>query len=54
MTRQQSAGPDADLFTPLPTTGHPVAFQNFGGYYPQVANLRRMAPTQPSRALRRR
>jgi hypothetical protein len=25
---------DADLFRPLPTTGHPVAFQNTAGYFP--------------------
>ena len=29
---------DADLFRPLPTTGHPVAFQNTAGYFPTSAN----------------
>jgi hypothetical protein len=31
------AAADADLFRPLPTTGHPVAFQNTGGYFPTSA-----------------
>jgi hypothetical protein len=26
--------PDADLFTPLPSTGHPTAFGTTGGYFP--------------------
>lgn len=52
--RQQAAGPDADLFTPLPTTGHPAAFQNLGGYYPQTGNFRRTGQTQPAQPLRRR
>ena len=25
---------DVELFTPLPTTGHPTAFGNTGGYFP--------------------
>src|SRR5665213_1077928 len=29
---------DADLFRPLPTTGHPVAFQNTAGYFPTSPN----------------
>jgi hypothetical protein len=32
------AAADADLFRPLPTTGHPVAFQNTAGYFPTTAN----------------
>src|SRR5262249_8227827 len=55
--RQQQAlqqrGPDADLFTPLPTTGHPVAFGHYGGSYSQVGG-RRTAPTRPAQPLRRR
>jgi hypothetical protein len=50
---QQQAGPDADLFTPLPTTGHPVAFGNYGGFYQQVGGLRRTGPAQPARPLNR-
>jgi hypothetical protein len=37
------ASADADLFAPLPSTGHPVAFQYTGGYFP-TPNLR--PPTQ--------
>jgi hypothetical protein len=28
------AAADADLFRPLPTTGHPAVFQNTAGYFP--------------------
>ena len=47
------AAADADLFRPLPTTGHPVAFQNTGGYFPTSANrlatgtTGRQAPPSP-------
>jgi hypothetical protein len=34
LTPAVPAAADADLFRPLPTTGHPVAFQNTGGYFP--------------------
>ena len=51
--QQQGAALDADLFTPLPTTGHPVAFGNYGGYYPQVNSLRRTGPSQPAKPLNR-
>lgn len=27
---------EADLFQPLPTTGHPAVFQNTAGYFPRV------------------
>ncbi len=29
-----AAAADADLFRPLPTTGHPAVFQNTAGYFP--------------------
>lgn len=48
----QSQAADADLFTPLPTTGHPVAFQNYGGYFSQPGG-RRVAPSQAAQPLRR-
>jgi hypothetical protein len=34
LTPAVPAAADADLFWPLPTTGHLVAFQNTGGYFP--------------------
>ncbi|HBI44179.1 MAG TPA: hypothetical protein DDY78_15200 [Planctomycetales bacterium] len=34
LTPTVPAAADADLFRTLPTTGHPVAFQNTGGYFP--------------------
>jgi hypothetical protein len=37
------AAADVDLFTPLPTTGHPTAFGNTGGYFPAPA-VRPQAP----------
>jgi hypothetical protein len=48
----QQGGPDADLFRPLPTTGHPIAFQNYGGYFSQPGG-RRVGPSQPAQPLRR-
>jgi len=43
---------DADLFTPLPTTGHPVAFQYTGGYFP-VPRGRPATPAYQSQGVRR-
>lgn len=37
LTPTPHAVADADLFKPLPSTGHPVAFQNTGGYFPTSA-----------------
>ena len=51
--QQVQAGLDADLFTPLPTTGHPTVFGNYGGYFPQVNSLRRTGPSQQARPLNR-
>lgn len=31
------AGPDVDLFAPLPSTGHPAVFQNTASYFPSMA-----------------
>jgi hypothetical protein len=37
LTPAQPAAIDADLFRPLPTTGHPAVFQNTAGYFPTTA-----------------
>jgi hypothetical protein len=41
------AAADADLFKPLPSTGHPVAFQNTGGYFPTPGRLATSGGYQP-------
>ena len=42
------AGPDVDLFAPLPSTGHPTAFQNTGYYFSNMSG-RPAYPAQPQR-----
>ena len=41
------AAVDADLFTPQPATGHPVAFQNTLGYFPTPNFRQPMQGYQP-------
>jgi hypothetical protein len=47
LTPTAPAAADADLFKPLATTGHPVAFQNTGGYFPTPGRLATGGGYQP-------